>query len=99
MRCSRSGPIASDGKKVSAPTIIITASSITTNAGLVIGIWVAFAGDWFFLAREPATAIAEITVANLPKSIANEPVRLKNGVLAERPPKAYPLLPTIDALA
>ena len=51
--------------------------------------------DWFFLAREPATAIAETTVANLPKSIANEPVRLKNGVLAERPPKADPLLPPL----
>src|SRR6202171_49759 len=55
-RCSRIGPSASAGKKVSAPTIRTTPISNPVKSGVPVGKVPALAGTIFFLTIDPARA-------------------------------------------
>src|SRR5271163_1344662 len=98
-RCSRIGPSASAGKKVSAPTIRITPTRSTVNNGVLTGNVPAEGGASFFCARLPATASIGTIIRKRPTSIATVIDRLYQCVLAFRPANADPLLPVADAYA
>src|SRR5262249_27150264 len=55
-KCSTTGPKASAGTKVSAPTSKIVPTSITTNSGRCVGSVPAPGGVYFFIASDPAIA-------------------------------------------
>ena len=75
-KCSKRGPRVKTGKKVSAPVIITTVTSMATKSGLAVGKVAIFSGTVFLEANEPAIARAGIIVANLPTSIARAVERL-----------------------
>ena len=55
-RCSTTGPSASAGTKVSAPTVITVPISTTTNSGVCVGSVPAEGGTCFAAASAPASA-------------------------------------------
>jgi hypothetical protein len=61
-RCSTIGPRASAGMNVSAPTMITTPISMTTNSGVCVGSVPGPTGTSYLRAREPA--IARVGIAS-----------------------------------
>src|ERR1039458_2573172 len=66
--CSTIGPSDTAGKKVSAPTIMITPMSRPMNMGLSVRNVPADAGTTFLAARAPARASTGMMMANRPSS-------------------------------
>ena len=75
-KCSSIGPSENTGKKVKAPTITTTLTSMMTKSALVLGKVDASVATLPFAANDPAMAIAGIMVINLPINIARPNVRL-----------------------
>ena len=53
-------------------------------------------GTIFFAASDPAMASIGMIIRNRPMNIASPSVEFQNGVLADRPAKALPLLPVAE---
>src|SRR6202012_1558515 len=92
IRYSAIGPSARAGRKVSAPTTITTQASRVTNSGVCVGRVPAVSGTWRFAASEPAMASMAIASGNRARNMQIASNTFQKGVLAERPPKALPLL-------
>jgi len=75
-KCSTTGPRASAGKKVNAPTMMITPTSSTTKSGVVTGNVPAVSGACFRSARNPASANIGTCIAKRPMSVASPSVVL-----------------------
>src|SRR5579872_7118664 len=97
-RCSRTGPRLNAGKKVNAPTMMITLTRRTVNNGVVTGKVPGEGGTIFLLARLPATASMGTIIRKRPISMVNARARLYQR-FAPRPAKADPLLPAPEVNA
>ena len=92
MSCSAIGPRASAGRKVSAPTTITTQASSVTNSGVCVGSVPAEAGTWRLAASEPAMASIATISGKRARNMQMPSSTFQNGVLADSPPNALPLL-------
>ena len=95
-KCSTTGPRVSTGRKFRAPTNNIVPSNSMMNVPPDTGKVPVLAGTSFFCASDPAMAMMGTIIRKRPKSMAMPRVVLYQGVLALRPAKALPLLPTAD---
>src|SRR4026209_2666655 len=93
MKCSTIGPSTSAGKKVSAPTMMITPIRSTTKRTPSVGNVPAEGGTTFLPTSDPAIASAGTIIRKRPASIVTPRVVLYQSVLALIPAKAEPLLP------
>ena len=84
-RCSSTGPRLSAGKKVRAPTMMMTATSRMLNVGVVTGNVPGEGGTIFFRARFPAMASIGTITRNRPTKVAIPMVVLYQSVLALSP--------------
>ena len=75
-KCSRMGPRLSAGKKVKAPTMMITLTRSAVNSGVVTGNVPGEGGTIFFRAKLPATASMGTIIRNRPTSMVNPMARL-----------------------
>ena len=93
------GPRLSAGKKVNAPTMMMTPIRSTVNSGVVTGKVPKEGGTYFLPARLPAMANIGIIMKNRPRSMVTPMVVSYHGVFAVNPPKADPLLPAPEVNA
>src|SRR4051794_484152 len=95
-RCSTTGPRARDGRKVRPPVIRITPTTRPTNRPPSVGKVPADVGTIFLVASDPAMASIGTIIRKRPMNIARPRVEFQNGVLADSPAKALPLLPVAE---
>ena len=76
--------------------ITITPTTRPTNSGLSVGKVPAETGTIFFCTSEPAIASIGMIIRKRPMNIARPSVVFQNGMLADRPAKALPLLPVAE---
>src|SRR5437870_392698 len=69
-KCSTMGPRLSTGKKVNAPTMMITLTNSVVNNGVVTGKVPSDGGTIFLRPRLPATASIGMIIKNLPNNMA-----------------------------
>src|SRR5205085_910497 len=99
LSCSTMGPSARDGRNVSAPMMMITPMTSTTNRGVCVGNVPADGGTCFSRTSEPASASVGMIRKNLPNSITMASVLFIHAVLAVSPANAEPLLLPADVYA
>src|SRR6201986_900505 len=99
IRNSAIGPSASAGRKVSAPTTTTTQASKVTNSGVCVGNVPADGGTWRLAASEPAMARMAMASRKRDRYMHTPSSTFQNGVLADRPPNALPLLFAADDAA
>ena len=98
-KCSTMGPRLMAGKKVRAPTMMTVPMSSSVKVTPETGKLPALTGTVFLAPRLPARASTGTMSKKRPMSIASPRVRLYQGVLADRPAKALPLLPIHEVKA
>src|SRR5438309_198359 len=98
-KCSTTGPSASAGKYVSAPTSNTVPISNTVNVTPDTGNVPALCGTIFFCASDPARAMIGTIIKNRPINVARPRVVLYHGSLPDNPAKALPLLPVQEVNA
>src|SRR5690606_16561121 len=91
-RCSATGPSASAGIKVSAPTSNTVPISRPTNSAPCVGSVPGLAGWRFLPTSDPAIAMTGIITPKRPTNMQKASRQFQKGVLAFRPAKALPLL-------
>ena len=82
----------SAGRKDKAPVKIMTLIKSAMKVAPVIGNEPSPKGRVFLVVKEPASARTGTITKNLPKNMAQARVMFHQGVLADRPEKALPLL-------
>src|SRR5580765_4282782 len=96
INCSAIGPNASAGRKVNAPITMTVQASSTMNSGVCVGSVPADCCTCFFAASEPATASMPIASGKRAKNMQMPSSTFQNGVFADSPANALPLLFAAD---